>query len=349
MNAVNRKFSPRSRIPVAPWIERGFTMVELMVAMTIGLLIVAALLALFVNITRTNDEMAKANSQIENGRFAIQLVENDVVHAGFWGELSPTAAAAAIPDPCAAVAAWDSAYKQNLLAIPVQGFASGATLGTCGVAGVLATSDVLVVSHANTCTWGTVGCDGGADTGPHIQVSECTTKPEASYVIDSTTFPLTQKDCATPAVRRKIVTNIYYLANSPSSSCPPAATCPTLMRANLASGAYVVQPLIEGIEAFHVEYGIDTDGDGSPDGAYVSCAPCTLAQLPNIVAVKVYVLVRNLAATTGYTDAKTYCVGTANADGTCATATLGPFGDGFKRHVFSSTIRLVNPSGRRGA
>lgn len=64
---------------------RGFTLVELMVAVTIGLLIVAALLALYLNITRTNTEMAKANSLIENGRFAIQLIQNDLIHAGFWG------------------------------------------------------------------------------------------------------------------------------------------------------------------------------------------------------------------------------------------------------------------------
>jgi type IV pilus assembly protein PilW len=26
---------------------------------------------------------------------------------------------------------------------------------------------------------------------------------------------------------------------------------------------------------------------------------------------------------------------------------MGPFNDSFKRHVFSTTVRLVNPAGRR--
>jgi type IV pilus assembly protein PilW len=91
-----------------------------MVAITIGMLVVAALLALFLNITRNNRELAKANTQIENGRFAIQLLQNDLVHAGFWGELRP-AAPTAIPDPCLAVGSWDAAYKANMLGVPVMG------------------------------------------------------------------------------------------------------------------------------------------------------------------------------------------------------------------------------------
>jgi type IV pilus assembly protein PilW len=43
-------------------------------------------------------------------------------------------------------------------------------------------------------------------------------------------------------------------------------------------------------------------------------------------------------AEAGYTDGKTYSLG---------TTTLGPFNDNFKRHVFSSTVRLNNISGRR--
>jgi type IV pilus assembly protein PilW len=124
------------------------------------------------------------------------------------------------------------------------------------------------------------------------------------------------------------------------------------MRVSLVNGAYTTpQPLIEGIEAFRVEYGIDTlgtnglpisatnPGDGSAD-SYVACAPCTQDQLANIVAVKLHVLARNLEATPGYTDSKSYQLG-----GTAIAAA----NDGFKRHVFSTTVRLVNPSGRREA
>jgi len=65
--------------------QAGLTLVELMVAMTISLLILAALVALFTNTSRSNREFARANGMIESGRLAIQVLEADVQHAGFWG------------------------------------------------------------------------------------------------------------------------------------------------------------------------------------------------------------------------------------------------------------------------
>ncbi|MDT4869314.1 hypothetical protein FQZ97_1043380 [compost metagenome] len=66
-----------------PSSQSGFSLVELMVAVTVSLLMMAAILKLFVDVARTNTEMEKTNAQIENGRFAIQLIAEDLVHGGF--------------------------------------------------------------------------------------------------------------------------------------------------------------------------------------------------------------------------------------------------------------------------
>ena len=66
--------APHSRQP-------GFTLVELMISMVIGLFIVLALLTLLINVNRNNSELTKTNRVIENGRFALQLLETDVSHA----------------------------------------------------------------------------------------------------------------------------------------------------------------------------------------------------------------------------------------------------------------------------
>lgn len=360
MKTQAQKLSTALRVPKA---SRGFSLIELMVAAIISVLMLLAILQLFIDVVRTNDEMAKTNVLIENGRFSLQLMQADVQHAGFWGELDnnidpPTA----IPDPCV-VAGWDaSAYMANLIGIPVQAFPDATGLSGCGVTGVLANSDVLVVRHANTCVRG-ASCDGGSDTGWHIQVSGCrNVGTEDPYVIekvdltDPLNFPLRTKTCslASPPIsaidrapQRKVVSKLYYLANS------GVPAVPTLMRVELASGAYSTpQPLIEGVESFRVELGLDTKGknglpisatnpgDGSAD-EFKRCTaltPCVLDDLANVVAVKLYVLVRNTVATRGYEDKKTYHLG-----GTDIVAA----NDGFKRHVFSTTVRLVNPSGRR--
>src|SRR5688572_27243611 len=96
----------------------GFTLVELMIAMTISLLLLAGLVGLFVNMSRSGNEMAKTNSLIENGRYALQLIQEDLVHAGYWGgfipefdnfasEYPPGDVPLAVPDPCLDYASWD--------------------------------------------------------------------------------------------------------------------------------------------------------------------------------------------------------------------------------------------------
>ena len=340
--------------------SRGLTLVELLVAIALGLFILTALLVLYANVSRTNQEMAKTNLLIENGRFAMQLLQDDVQHAGFWGPveaLAPTA----IPNPCLAYGAWGAgaardAYIVNLLGIPVQGYSDGTPYATCGasLANVVAKSDVLVVRHAATCVVG-AGCDGAGDTGPHIQVSGCRTDPtEPDYVVDTTANldarvpPIRTRKCdaAIKAEKRKFISHIYFVANG-------ANGVPTLMRMAYDNGAFgAPQSLVEGIEAFRVEYGIDDLGtNGLPIGAtnppdgnadrYQSCTaatPCTLAGLSNAVSVKLHILSRNLDPTAGHTDGKDYAVG---------PLIVAAPNDAYKRHVFSTTVRLINPSSRR--
>ncbi|OZA23166.1 MAG: pilus assembly protein PilW, partial [Hydrogenophilales bacterium 17-61-9] len=145
---------------------RGLSLVELMIAITLGMIVMAAVLALFLNITRSNSEMAKMNRQIENGRFAVQLLQDDIAHAGFWGRFvpsfddltglgAPLDAPNALPDPCLTYSAanWTTDYIKNLVGIPVQGNA-----GACTVVGnQQANTDVLVVRHAQTCVAGAAG------------------------------------------------------------------------------------------------------------------------------------------------------------------------------------------------
>ena len=59
----------------------------------------------------------------------------------------------------------------------------------------------------------------------------------------------------------------------------------------------------------------------------------------NVTSVRIYVLARSRERSPNYTDSKTYTLGSAG--------NVGPFNDNFKRHVFTTTVRLTNISGRR--
>ena len=343
----------------------GFSLVELMVAVAVGLLLVTGLMMIYLQTSNANNEMAKLNRQMENGRFALQLLREDLSHAGFWGEYSPVTAPTAIPDPCAASGAWSPADKANLLALPVYGFDDGAGLpASCAgaVKNRKAGTDVLLVRHASTCIadTGTDGnCENYNEDKLYLQVSLCSTDT-VPYVMaikgaGPAPFILKMRDSAGPtgktctaagytttyAGKRKFISHIYYLRAR--STADRADGIPTLVRSELDLSGGVVrhlaaEALIEGVEDMEVEYGVDSVGnDGSPDS--FTSAPATVADWGSVVAVKVYLLARALETTPGHTDTKTYQLGQRR---------LGPFKDGFNRHAYSTYIRLNNPAGRRG-
>jgi len=148
--------------------SHGFSMVEFMVAVVIGLMVVGVITTAYVQLSKSGTELGRANEQIENGRVAIQIIDNDLVHAGYWGgfvptydDLSlstvPTDVPTAVPDPCLpySTANWNAAYQTNLLGIPVQVYDNQSilTATSCGsvATDIQPNTDVLVVRHAETC------------------------------------------------------------------------------------------------------------------------------------------------------------------------------------------------------
>lgn len=369
-----------------PSLQRGLSLVELMIASVLGLILLAALTQLFSNMTFNNRELAKTNSQIENARFAIQFLSNDIAHAGYWGPHVPefddlmslevpSDTPTLVPDPCLAFASWSANYIDALLGIPVQSY-NGSPSAACtsqiaDLADRLAGTDVLVVRHAERCVTGLGNCDADAAGELYFQPSNCATEIDAGtfYSLDPNSYTLTARDCTALADKYKFVQNIYFIRDYAVSS---GDGIPTLVRSRFGlSGGTLQQlpaePLVQGIQGFRVEIGVDslsetgdpvnyavavdwTDpkvwteatnrGDGAPDGAFLHCgtAACDPNDFMNTTAVKLYVLARADAATLGYIDAKTYNLG---------GGTLGPFNDDFKRHVFSSTVRVNNVAGRR--
>ena len=70
--------------------SRGFSLIELMVALVIGLIIMGAVILLFSN-TKLNYDVQEDLAAIqENGRYAIRVLSDDVRLAGYLGYLNTT-------------------------------------------------------------------------------------------------------------------------------------------------------------------------------------------------------------------------------------------------------------------
>src|SRR5262245_4572554 len=89
----------RGRTPRAA----GMSMIELMVAVTLTLVIALAVTTLFTNSNMARKEIDSTGQQIENGRYAMELVRDDVRLAGYYGEFVPLSGSVAwqLPaNPC---------------------------------------------------------------------------------------------------------------------------------------------------------------------------------------------------------------------------------------------------------
>ncbi|MEH6651037.1 MAG: PilW family protein [Motiliproteus sp.] len=68
--------------------EHGFSMVELMIALVLGLMIVAAVMQTFIGTKRSYELQDDLSRVQENGRFAMEYLKRDIRQADFWGCLT---------------------------------------------------------------------------------------------------------------------------------------------------------------------------------------------------------------------------------------------------------------------
>jgi len=338
-----------SKLAVATPRTAGFSLVELMISITIGLLLIAGMATLISNNSAHRAELEKSSRQIENGRYAMQILSDDLRHAGYYGEYYEFGAVpATLPNPCSTTLA----DLPPALPLSVQGYDAPSSLptalATCiGDANHVDGTDVLVVRRTSTVVSGASLVSGRV----YLQTRS------DSYVLNdgsaaSTVWNLKKKDGTTSADIRQLVVHVYFVSpcSVPASgtSCTGASDdggkpIPTLKRLELTgsggSRSMVITPLVEGIENLQIDYGTDSIGTGTPNDFVKSPADTTV--WGNVVVARVQLVARNVEATAGFSDDKTYEMG---LDG---TYTPDSSVQQFKRHAYAQLVRLENPSARR--
>ena len=322
--------------------EDGTSLIELMIAMTLGLLVVGAMTSIFINNSQARRELDKSAQQLENGRYAIQLLRDEISQAGFYDALAAVPGGVTTASPCSeSLTEWKAS-----MGIAVEGVNGGSF--PC-VSSPKSNTGMIFVQRASTAF--TTLADRGA---AYLQVSLCgeqyvSTAPDSQFklktppagtdvkipVPEPVVFNLQDVDCKTTRLApvRQYLRRIFFIDRNNVG----ADGIPTLKRVQFGANQTMgnAEALVEGIDDMHFEYAIDTDANGSPD--LYSEAPSG-AQLPDIVGVRVWLIARAIEPTPGYTDGKTYKLGT-KADYTPA--------DRFKRHVYSTYIEVIHPVARR--
>lgn len=341
--------------PAAPAVlaqgARGFTLIEVLIALALGVGILLALTRFFASNSGNQAELERTIRQLESARFSLDTLAEDAMHAGYYSDFNPDGLldppAYQTPDPCAVATnaqGWDTSVTPVMMPVPLQGIAASTVVNCLG--NRRAATEAIIVRRADTGT--AIAMAGGRTDNLYIQVARCTLDVQrivaspVPAVNASATFTLRRPDCATinDALRR-LVQRTYYVATC--NDCVSNDGIPTLKRVEMVDGVLRTASIAEGVEDLQIEYGLDNDGDGQPNtygtmgsGLITGAAPNVWQ---NVVAVRIHLLTRGTQNTTGYADARTYQIG--------PDVSLAAPADGFKRTLVTTTVRLLNVGMRR--
>lgn len=334
----------------------GFTLIELMVSLTLGSLILLALVVVFSRNTGNQTELERTTRQLESVRFVLDIMSEDIMHAGYYGEINPEwlipAPTISNPSPCEnnpANLGWVTPNPAGATTVPAAVRGIGRDEVAACLANRLANTEAITLRHADTGPPLTTAQAVQAKNNLYIQVNRCrdpkSTLPDVLAVVPKAQADFVLQTLACDGVInavRRFLQRTYYVASC--NDCSGTGDgIPTLKRVELIDGELHTTSLAEGIESLQIEYGIDSDDDGTPD-EFVAAADMGAAPRvwDNVVSARLHVLARNTQQTLGYENPRSYVLPPLYP----ADDPYQPK-DGFKRSLMSTTVRLVNVGGRR--
>lgn len=335
--------------------QAGFTLVELMVGLTFGLFLVMAMSILYANMSRNRSELEKTNRQIENGRYAIELLQSEIQLTGFWGDLVIAEPIMTQSDACETSNFGIGTNSANL-PIGLFGYASNSVSDSNSTikpscVSAATNSDVLLLRRLSTDTTA-IGSITNTNIYTYVQTSACANEISVNNTIivstTGTSLTLTEKDCVTKRFARKLASTIYYIDKTDFT-----------LRKKELNGDESATALVDGIEYIHFEYvldrlkngsiAIDGLGDGIPDTSAVLASeinnPCDVSGKEgycwaNVIGIQIYLVARNNEFSAGYSSPSSYVL---------SRVTYQPSADSrrFKKHVYNAYAPLTNPAIRR--
>jgi len=308
---------------------RGFSLIELMVALGLSALMLTGTVVLFQQSRSSGHQDEQTARMQENGRYALRLLTRELMMSGYWAGMVDvsdiTTADASIGTDCAS--GWAKTLSRSL---EFTNNASASPYTACvSNAEVSSGTDVIAlrrVADLPVMRVSSAGVRSGSGTAGTIYLKTNLVKG-ALYDADSST-DVGPTSISTPNQVLAYLPQVFYVRPWSSTS---GDGIPTLVREGLEQDDMAAQPLVDGVENMQFEFGIDgSDEDVSPD--YYTSTP-TVSELSNAVSARVSVLIRSINPVTGYVNDKTYTVG---------PQVINPRNDAYYRRVYSGTVQLRN-------
>jgi len=321
--------------------NRGFTVVEIMIALAIGIALTGFLIAIFVN----NKQATASNSRIietnNNLRFALTLMSEDLINSGFYGginykdtvykgtnvEITTCTGSAYTKNYKLAGGVNITDYTASATATeyPIWGASSSTSIGC--LSSVTSGSDYISVK-------GVAGRTDNDDSQRSVIYTRAGEDEGMLFVGDSSATDVEGSAAnisKSENMNWEYRNHIYYLSNNQLKR--------RYLTVSGTSSAWDDEVLVgstdntkSGIENMQILYGVDTDADGIAN-YFTDAANVALANWNNVLVVKIFLLARS-GTDSQYTDKKTYTLGDVSVD-------PDP-DDNYHRRVISSTVFLRN-------
>ncbi len=310
--------------------QGGFSLVELMIALLLGLLLMSGIIAVYLE-GKNNFVQDEAISRVqENGRFALRLLSREIAMGGFYGGATEPAA---ITSPTAgdACTTWLLNPGQVIETYNKAGTGTGenAAFGTCfgSPSGVVADTDVIAVRRASDQPvilhgqWQTGFA--ALTAGQYYLHTDNSGRGLSEIKLDSALSTSTLTATGSTADVWDYFGRIYYIGteNGVPSLCTRGAqdtaqTC-----------------LVSGVESLQLELGVDRKGDGIPDEFISDAVAATGVNVATVISMRIHLLVRSQDPVRNFpAQSRTWVLG----DQTLTT------NDQYYRRVFTATVPRNN-------
>lgn len=320
--------------------SRGFTLVEWLVAMLLGLFLLAGVFTVFV-MSRSSSEDAFDQSELqENGRLAIRLISQDIKWAGFFGaytgQSTQVGSSLSLSTGSTILSASDCLDERSVGSLPsplgpIRGLWVSRVSASKGLSGFtcidandrVANSDVISIKRL---VGRPIPASEGLDTNRFYMA---TNSQEARVIKGSETRPLFGANNESQIWEYQHY--IYYLSQEDG--------IPVLRKRYLTvngGSALIGGAMAEGVEHMVLMYGVDDSllPDGRID-RYMSTDQMTTQRWNEgrVLGARLFLLIRAARESSRYKNNNSYQLGNITVNGG---------GDGYRRLLLESSIALRN-------
>ena len=324
--------------------QRGLSLIELMVALAIGLLLILGAITIYSQ-SRDTYRAAETVARLqETARYAFDVLEPDLRMASYWGLTSRAdhivnraapgeglpadlVAAATVIDGCGSnwvinldeyIAGWNAASlaDPDTYGLGCVAYQNDYRAGTDGLTVRRSAETVPAALAAGRLYIQSTRTQGAI----FIAEASCTNPKDPACLPGGFVPPASET--------RELIATAYYIANRSVGR----VNVPALRRKRLVTGSMLDEEVVSGVEDLQVRFGVDADGDSNAD-SYVDPRTDPADYGGQIVAATIWLRVRAEEPDFGFTDGRDYVY--ADVDEAAPN-------DHFRRIVVARTISLRN-------